>query len=655
MGIALLAFLVFGLLYLLLPAVAGREDSPALANTGAAGVAVPFVLAVVLAGSRGYAGEWPLFFGFLGLLDAALLAVALLRGRTWLLVGGALATGLILPVWAAQGLLPALWGPTLAAIGLAALLNSAPRLARRFAPQRLPESRLALEAAGIAAAIGLGLYAMVLVVRMPAEPPWPCLVLLAALMGIFLERTGRDRLWGVTAFASAALATLVEIWFHDGTSAETLVRNLAVTLLFTAALSLITGRRARAPVGAIEDEGGVVAAILIALAGLLGCLVSAELGGAPGPLFAALAVHVVLLVVSARRRGWTWLVPLGLLASALYALAWQEAHFDAGDLALVLPIYAAFYLAFLALPFVVPAWRERPLPWISAALSGLLFFLPLYRAVSLGWGKAWIGALPMALAAVSFAAFAGVDRRFTSAPPGTPEARRRLTFLALFSAVAMGFVAVAIPLQLDRQWITVGWALEGAAVWWLFGRLPHPGLKAFGALLFALVGVRLLLNPELLRYEERGLPVLNWLLYTYGVPALSCLLGAWLLKRAEAARQEAPDWADLRPDQPRDHRLLLVLPLRRAEHGAPAGPRPGDVDRLGPLCHGPAAARALAAGTGPAPALPRLPPAHRGQGLPLRPGEPGRGLPHPLLPGPRRVPDSGLAALSAVRADPAGK
>jgi uncharacterized membrane protein len=546
MGIALLAFLVFGLLYLLLPLLAGKQESLTLLQAGAAGAVVPFLFAVFLAGSRAYAGEWQLLFGYLGLLDAALIAVALFRGRTFLLLGGALATGLTLPVWAAQGLGPAVWGPTLAAIGLTALLNAAPRLGRRLAPGRLAEGRMALEGAGVAAATGLGLYTLVLVVRTPAEPPWPFLALLAALFAIFLERTGEGRVVGVTAFAAIALAMVVQIWFHDDTTGATLVRNLGVASLFTIALSLVAGRRARAPAGGVEDEAGVVGAVLVAYAGLLGCLVSAELAGDPIPLFAALALEVALLVVSARRRDWTWLVPAGLLASSLFALAWQETWFRAAGLAVALPIYASFYLAFLALPFAVSAWKDRPVPWISSALSGPLLFPPLYRALSLGWGKAWIGALPVILAAISFAALAGVGRRFAPAPAGTPEARRRLGYLALFAAVAMGFLAVAVPLQLDRQWITVAWALEAAAVWWLFGRLPHPGLKAFGALLFAGVGARLLLNPEVLRYQERGLPVLNWLLYTYGVPALCCLLGAWLLKRAESARRHPPDW-DLLP------------------------------------------------------------------------------------------------------------
>ena len=121
------------------------------------------------------------------------------------------------------------------------------------------------------------------------------------------------------------------------------------------------------------------------------------------------------------------------------------------------------------------------------------------------------------MATVSVAALNGVSRHF--APDAGAGATRRLNYLALFAAIALGFVAAALPVQVNRQWITLGWALEAAAVWWLFGRLPHPGLKYFGWALFSAVGVRLLVNPAVLRYEPRGRAIVNWLLYTYAVPA----------------------------------------------------------------------------------------------------------------------------------------
>ena len=62
-----------------------------------------------------------------------------------------------------------------------------------------------------------------------------------------------------------------------------------------------------------------------------------------------------------------------------------------------------------------------------------------------------------------------------------PAGERDLGRLALVAGSALAFVTVAIPLQLEQQWITIGWALEGAALAWLYRRIPHRGLLYSGA------------------------------------------------------------------------------------------------------------------------------------------------------------------------------
>jgi uncharacterized membrane protein len=546
-AIGLGAFLVLGLLYLALPMAAGEDDATLL-QAGAAGGAVPLVFAIVLAANPRYADEWPLLFGYIALLDAALVAIAVARGRIALLIAGAGATAITLPLWAGQALAQErLWGPTIAAAALVALLNLPGRIAARLSKETFEENAVGFELAGLGAGIGLGLYALVLVIRGFDESPWAFLALLLVLTALLLERTGAHRLPGSLLAGSFALAILIQVWFFHGTGGETLLRNLSVPLLFALTLSIAAAVRARAPEDADEDDGGVVAAALIATAGVFGCLGSSELGRDPWPLFGALALALLLVLLSALRRDWPLLVPIALMVSAFFAFAWHDSFFHPSDLRLVLPIEAAFYAVFLVLPFAVARWARRwttrPEPWLASALSGPLFFFVFYRTVVDTWGKAFIGAVPIALAAGEVAALAGIERRFR---PGTePQNRRRLDYLALFSAIALGFVAVAVPLQLDRQWITIGWALEAAAVWWLYRRLPHPALKLFGTALFVTVGVRLLLNPEVLRYQERGRPILNWLLYTYGVPALCCFAGAAFLSRGAASRPREASGANL--------------------------------------------------------------------------------------------------------------
>jgi uncharacterized membrane protein len=108
--------------------------------------------------------------------------------------------------------------------------------------------------------------------------------------------------------------------------------------------------------------------------------------------------------------------------------------------------------------------------------------------------------------------------------------KARMTQLAWFGGVALFFITLIFPIQFDRQWITIGWALEGAALLWLFHRVPHPGLRLAGAGLLVAAFVRLALNSAVLDYHPRSATaILNWYLYAYGIVTICLFAGAWLL------------------------------------------------------------------------------------------------------------------------------
>ena len=110
------------------------------------------------------------------------------------------------------------------------------------------------------------------------------------------------------------------------------------------------------------------------------------------------------------------------------------------------------------------------------------------------------------------------------------ESKARLAQLAWFGGVALFFITLIFPIQFDRQWITVGWALEGAALLWLFHRVPHPGLRLTGIGLLCVAFVRLALNPAVLEYHPRSdTPIFNWYLYAYGIVTICLFVGARLL------------------------------------------------------------------------------------------------------------------------------
>jgi uncharacterized membrane protein len=129
---------------------------------------------------------------------------------------------------------------------------------------------------------------------------------------------------------------------------------------------------------------------------------------------------------------------------------------------------------------------------VTAALTHFLFCWWALRFVSEGtpWGLISIGlAVPFLVGAERLAHW---RERMT----GATEA---LGFLA--AGVAF-FIAAAIPLELSREWITVAYAIELAAVAYIADRLSLVAMRQLCWPLLAAVLVRFVLNPEVLHYTR---------------------------------------------------------------------------------------------------------------------------------------------------------
>src|SRR5262249_59728645 len=152
-------------------------------------------------------------------------------------------------------------------------------------------------------------------------------------------------------------------------------------------------------------------------------------------------------------------------------------------------------------------------PYLAAVVAGIPFFFFGRHAILAGGWESRIGLLPVAQAACMVVLLL---RLLRLEPPG----ERNVPRLATVAGAALAFITVAIPLQLEKQWITIAFALEAAALSWLYARLKHKGLLLWAAGLSAAVFVRLVFNEAVLSYYPRqGPPVWNWYLYAYGVSA----------------------------------------------------------------------------------------------------------------------------------------
>jgi hypothetical protein len=517
-----------------------------------AGGLIPFLFALVLATSARYVDQWPLLFLMIALLDAAILAVAVAFQRGALLRSASISTTLTLAWWALQGLKAdsgaSLVGSTLFAILIVSIFALARRIAHRFGRADASELRV-FESAALAAGAGLVLFGMVMVGYDRGAPVGPFLAIATTLVLILIEVSGHDgRLSGALALGTVGLAALTQVWFLSAVNATTLILYLAGPVLVSLLLSFLARRKAGTTID-LEAEIAVQASGWISIVGLFLALSGSDrtstgwplflpLASTGWPLFLGLAVQASLVAASALRTNWTIHFPALLGASSLYVLLWQRSYLTPDQRETVLGFSVLFYLAFLLLPLVVPfaRWKEAPLPWLASAMAGPLFFFPLRHLYRSALSDSTGGFLPLAMAALTVAGLHVVSRRFVALEGDRRDALLRLRHLTLFTLVASWFVAMAMDLALDRQWVTLGWAALAVVLCWLFGRIPHPGLAAFAGILYLLVGARLLFNPAVLGYEERGPPIFNWILYTYGVVALCAWAGQSLLRRASANR-----------------------------------------------------------------------------------------------------------------------
>ena len=383
-------------------------------------------------------------------------------------------------------------------------------------------------------------------------PPWP---VFGALTVITLAASAtalsvRAPLLHVLSVGAAALilaawtaVASVVPWTLTGLLASALLSLYALAWIAVTDQTAIAGR---------PREGAAVALFGAELTAIL-----AAGATAPPPFFALLAAHVLniaVLLTLTWQAGWSR-AAAGAVAIAWAALLqWQLGHDLTVEWRQLLILAAALYALFTAYALIAgPRRREEREPWLVALAAAAMTFFAARDAFEAG-GLDWmIGVVPVAQGLVTaflLRALVKLER----------SGARDITRLALVAGAALAFITVAIPLQLDHQWITIGWALEGAALAWLYQRVPHRGLLAACALLFVVVFVRLAVNPEVWVYEPRGaLRIFNWYLYTYLLAAGSMLLSGWFLSKTDD--RVASAWPRISQVLPAAGVILLFLLL----------------------------------------------------------------------------------------------
>ena len=278
-----------------------------------------------------------------------------------------------------------------------------------------------------------------------------------------------------------------------------------------------------------ENPPRDIAALVWSAIGITGALLVALIvqdGGRQTTGWAALALHGVGAFALGR---WTprfqyaaALAPaLSLVALVLWWLSSRDAPADWSD-ARFAWLAVGFGGLYAAGAFALLWNAARPGFWAALSVAAALTHFLLSWYVLRGTGGSW-GLISIGLAAPFLV---GAERlvRWRETMPGATEA---LGFLA--AGVAF-FIGAAIPLELNREWITVAYAIELAAVAAIAAHLGLVSLRQLCWPLLVVVVVRFVLNPEILKYPLGLTPILNWILWGYGISIAALMVALRFLR-----------------------------------------------------------------------------------------------------------------------------
>jgi hypothetical protein len=447
-----------------------------------------------------------------------------------LLCGGLVAWAVLAKWWfshpsQSDDLVSGLAGLALLGLGTIALALRARGALRDSAAHRLALALvghvilLAIAASGVAATEAIFFVAALLVVN------------LALVLGAY--RLAAGWVWLIGSVASMVIIAQLSLADRGGNAHAAVLLGLGGVALLALLGDGLDRRRAvteTASTSAVDQRSAfqhaAAAGLLLGLL-VLSLLTSHRAPPADSTLLIAHGILTTTFLVWCGVRSLHGLVPLGALAVAIGLATWRANHGAPESASSLLGFAAAAVAAFTAFPLLLGnRARGTRAPFIAALIvhAGAFFFLRDAFLRS-GW-KDLQGIVPVAQAILLLPL---VRRLVTLEPAGSRDVGR----LALVAGSALALVTAAVPLQFEKQWITIAWALLGASLWWLRTKVPHVGLTLWAAGLHLAVLARLVVNPWVLGYHPRtDTPVLNWFLYAYGVCALMFFLSAWLAPRS---------------------------------------------------------------------------------------------------------------------------
>jgi uncharacterized membrane protein len=377
------------------------------------------------------------------------------------------------------------------------------------------------------------------------EPNYWALTIYLAVVSAASFALARFRLWRWLAITAVAFGVLWAFPGIDATAFGALSAHVAHAAIgfALAALLIVCGLFYGPPAEPGYPDGissGAIAGYLFAAAALVIVHDHEHL-----TLLAYAALAIATIAIAWRTDAAAAALPVAASLTTLIVVYWAvdtrvpQLIWPSGPTAGAIPepetvaygLQMAFGFGFMALfgatGFLAQGRSQRaliPMLWAAAGIAApLAILVALYYRIS-GFDRSVpFAALALLLAALFAYATESLSKRETR--PGLAAAS------ALYATGAIAALALALTFALEKGWLTIALALMVPGIAWVAEKRPLPILRALAAAAVALVMARVAWDPRIVGNDVGTTPILNWLLWGYGVPAASFWLAGFLLRR----------------------------------------------------------------------------------------------------------------------------
>ncbi|MYA62191.1 MAG: DUF2339 domain-containing protein [Dehalococcoidia bacterium] len=251
--------------------------------------------------------------------------------------------------------------------------------------------------------------------------------------------------------------------------------------------------------------------MVIGLLGVVGAFISPVLLGPELSDLRLLGLYILLVDLGilgiSTFRNWRWFTLAGLVGSyGLFASGLE--YYPDFDPVLTQIVLTGVFLTFAAAtPLFHILWRRMPGPADLSlmSLNATGYFVLTFLILWDGYSE-WFG-----LIAFSLSAFYGLIALLAFRRSGTSA---RVTVFSL--GIAVVFLTMGFPLQLDGYSVAIAWAAQGAMFVWMGFYLVRWQTRVVGLAVLALAVAHLLLFD--MRVDLDGfIPVLNWRFLTAAI------------------------------------------------------------------------------------------------------------------------------------------